>query len=61
VGQQPEGVLALDDREHLEPAADPGQVGGDGVAGLVGGHHLLLQRGVGDRDSSSRCSIITGV
>jgi len=45
----PQGVLALDDREHLEPAPDPGQVGGHGVPGLVGGHHLLLQRGVGDR------------
>jgi hypothetical protein len=91
VGQQAEGVLALDGREDLEAAADPGQVAAtawpaswvatisfssgvwatgclspissDSLAWLTSVQRMPSQpaRRAQISDSSSRCSIITGV
>ncbi len=46
VGQHPESVLALDDRQHLELAVLAHQVGHGGVPGLVGGDAPALLVGV---------------
>ena len=46
---RPEGVLALDDGQHLELAALAHQPGHGGVAGLVGGDGPALGLGVLDR------------
>ena len=49
VGEQPQRRPALDDREHLEPAVLPDEVGDRRVTRLVGGDGLAILLGVDDR------------